>query len=164
MLPLKDARETLYQLLGAEFVHLQEVPKAADHAPYHTFYLFTVNPQQMYGLSIFIHCSLVSLQLSSKVSQAERRDHQDDEEPKDARAVRAGSGGGAAEARGGDAREGWYGCLVVERSLNEERTRERERENHRYIFQHMPLFANFITTRHSPQCRAAEGTRSDLQD
>ena len=48
MLPLKDARERLYLLLGAEFLHLQEVSKAADHAPYHTFYLFTVRLEHTY--------------------------------------------------------------------------------------------------------------------
>lgn len=48
MLPAKDAREVLFKLLAAQFLHLQEVSKAADHAPYHTFYLFTVDLGQVY--------------------------------------------------------------------------------------------------------------------
>lgn len=52
MLPMKDAREVLFELLGAQFLHLQEVSKAADHAPYHTYYLFTVNMAQVYAHSL----------------------------------------------------------------------------------------------------------------
>lgn len=42
MLSSKEARERLYVLLQHGFVHLQEVPKTADHAPSRTIYLWTV--------------------------------------------------------------------------------------------------------------------------
>lgn len=38
----KEARERLYIMLQHGFVHLQEVPKSADHAPSRTIYLWTI--------------------------------------------------------------------------------------------------------------------------
>jgi DNA-directed RNA polymerase III subunit RPC3 len=49
LLPMKEARTALYQLLHGDFVQLQEVAKASDHAPHHTFYLFTVRLPQVYA-------------------------------------------------------------------------------------------------------------------
>ena len=40
MMPLKDTREILYRLLKEEYIVLQEISKAADHAPSRTFYLW----------------------------------------------------------------------------------------------------------------------------
>jgi len=45
MLTGKEAKERLYILLQHGLVHLQEVPKTADHAPSRTIYLWTV-PQE----------------------------------------------------------------------------------------------------------------------
>jgi hypothetical protein len=46
---MKEARTALYQLLHGDFVQLQEVAKASDHAPHHTFYLFTVRLPQVFA-------------------------------------------------------------------------------------------------------------------
>ena len=40
MMPLKDTREILYRLLKEEYIVLQEISKAVDHAPSRTFYLW----------------------------------------------------------------------------------------------------------------------------
>jgi DNA-directed RNA polymerase III subunit RPC3 len=42
MLSGKETKERLYILLQHGFVHMQEVPKSADHAPSRTIYLWTV--------------------------------------------------------------------------------------------------------------------------
>lgn len=42
MLSGKEARERLYIMLQHGFVHMQEVPKSADHAPSRTIYLWTI--------------------------------------------------------------------------------------------------------------------------
>lgn len=42
MMTAKETRERLYQLLQYGIVHMQEVPKTADHAPSRTFFLWTV--------------------------------------------------------------------------------------------------------------------------
>jgi hypothetical protein len=43
MLPVKDTRETLYRLLKANFVTLQEVAQTTDHNPQRTFYVWRVD-------------------------------------------------------------------------------------------------------------------------
>jgi hypothetical protein len=74
---VQDAREKLYQLLAKDYVWLQEVPKAMDHAPSHTIYLWGVRLQQvgehmniaepmMNGLFV-IHCLQVILQLVTEI-------------------------------------------------------------------------------------------------
>jgi hypothetical protein len=42
LIPVTETRERLYKMLSCEFVHLQEVPRTADHAPSRTFYLWSV--------------------------------------------------------------------------------------------------------------------------
>lgn len=43
LVALKETRELLYRLLKEEYLQLQEVSKAPDHAPSKTFYLWRVN-------------------------------------------------------------------------------------------------------------------------
>ncbi|NXU07734.1 RPC3 polymerase, partial [Buphagus erythrorhynchus] len=43
MIPAKEAKDMLYQMLSENLVSLQEIPKTPDHAPSRTFYLYTVN-------------------------------------------------------------------------------------------------------------------------
>eukprot|EP00249_Psilotum_nudum_P011992 c23514_g1_i1 orf=77-1750(+) len=43
LVPLKEAREILYRLLKDEYLQLQDVAKAPDHAPSKTIYLWRVN-------------------------------------------------------------------------------------------------------------------------
>nr|XP_033780964.1 LOW QUALITY PROTEIN: DNA-directed RNA polymerase III subunit RPC3 [Geotrypetes seraphini] len=43
MVPAKEAKDMLYQLLSENLVFLQEIPKTPDHAPSRTFYLYAVN-------------------------------------------------------------------------------------------------------------------------
>ncbi|KAJ7246343.1 hypothetical protein O6H91_Y428400 [Diphasiastrum complanatum] len=45
LVPLKETWELLFKLLKEEFVELQEISKAPDHAPSKTFYLWRVNLQ-----------------------------------------------------------------------------------------------------------------------
>lgn len=47
MLPQKEAKEMLYTLVAEHMVTIQEVPKSQDYAPARTFYLFSVNLQQV---------------------------------------------------------------------------------------------------------------------
>ncbi|XP_028399023.1 DNA-directed RNA polymerase III subunit RPC3-like [Dendronephthya gigantea] len=47
MVPSKEAKERLYNLLSEKFINLQEVPRATDYAPSRTFYLFSVNVSQV---------------------------------------------------------------------------------------------------------------------
>ncbi|CAB3981280.1 DNA-directed RNA polymerase III subunit RPC3 [Paramuricea clavata] len=47
MVPAKEAKELLYNLLSEKFINLQEVPRATDYAPSRTFYLFSVNISQV---------------------------------------------------------------------------------------------------------------------
>lgn len=47
MVPSKEAKELLYNLLSEKFVTLQEVPRTADYAPSRTFYLFSVKITQI---------------------------------------------------------------------------------------------------------------------
>lgn len=47
LLPLTLARECLYKMQQAGFVHLQEVPRTADHTPSRTFYLWSVRPNDV---------------------------------------------------------------------------------------------------------------------
>lgn len=42
MMAAKETRERLYQLLQYGLLHMQEVPKTADHAPSRTFFLWTI--------------------------------------------------------------------------------------------------------------------------
>ncbi|XP_015236009.1 PREDICTED: DNA-directed RNA polymerase III subunit RPC3-like [Cyprinodon variegatus] len=43
MIPAKEAKDMLYNLLSHNLVQLQEIPKTPDFAPSRTFYLYTVN-------------------------------------------------------------------------------------------------------------------------
>ncbi|XP_077989640.1 DNA-directed RNA polymerase III subunit RPC3-like isoform X2 [Glandiceps talaboti] len=43
MIPAKEAKELLYRMFSEHFVALQEIPRTPDHAPSRTFYLFSVN-------------------------------------------------------------------------------------------------------------------------
>jgi DNA-directed RNA polymerase III subunit RPC3 len=47
MIPVKDTRESLYKLLKAEYVQIQEVARTSDHAPSRTFYLWRVDIAQV---------------------------------------------------------------------------------------------------------------------
>ena len=47
MIPAKESKELLYKLFVESFVSVQEIPRAGDHAPSRTFYLFTVNLDQV---------------------------------------------------------------------------------------------------------------------
>jgi len=47
MIPSKDAKELLYKLFAERFISLQEIPRASDYAPSRTFYLFSVDLQQL---------------------------------------------------------------------------------------------------------------------
>ncbi|XP_023933102.1 DNA-directed RNA polymerase III subunit RPC3-like [Lingula anatina] len=47
MIPSKEAKELLYRMFEEKFVSLTEVPKTPDHAPSRTFYLFSVNINQV---------------------------------------------------------------------------------------------------------------------
>lgn len=47
MVPSKDAKELLYKLFAERFVALQEIPRTSDYAPSRTFYLFSVDLQQL---------------------------------------------------------------------------------------------------------------------
>eukprot|EP01105_Mastigella_eilhardi_P020925 TRINITY_DN5022_c0_g2_i2.p1 TRINITY_DN5022_c0_g2~~TRINITY_DN5022_c0_g2_i2.p1 ORF type:complete len:543 (+),score=174.46 TRINITY_DN5022_c0_g2_i2:251-1879(+) len=42
MISPTETRERLYQLHSAKYIHMQEVPKSADHAPARTMYFWTV--------------------------------------------------------------------------------------------------------------------------
>ena len=48
MITSKEVRERLYALLKAGLVHLQEVPKSADHAPSRTIFLWSVPERANY--------------------------------------------------------------------------------------------------------------------
>ena len=47
LVPNKEAKEILYSLLSENFISLQEIPRSTDYAPSRTFYLFSVNLQQV---------------------------------------------------------------------------------------------------------------------
>lgn len=47
MIPIKDARERLYKMLTANYVQIQPIPRTADRAPSRTFYLWTVNMENL---------------------------------------------------------------------------------------------------------------------
>ncbi len=47
LIPVSETREYLYKMLSCEFVHLQEVPRTADHAPARTFYLWSVRMEHI---------------------------------------------------------------------------------------------------------------------
>lgn len=47
MIPAKESKEILYKLFVESFVSVQEIPRAGDHAPSRTFYLFTVKLDQV---------------------------------------------------------------------------------------------------------------------
>nr|XP_006823774.1 PREDICTED: DNA-directed RNA polymerase III subunit RPC3-like [Saccoglossus kowalevskii] len=47
MIPAKEAKELLYQMFSEHFVSVQEIPRTPDHAPSRTFYLFSVNLNQV---------------------------------------------------------------------------------------------------------------------
>ncbi|KAK3585327.1 hypothetical protein CHS0354_040276 [Potamilus streckersoni] len=47
MVPAKEAKEILYRMFAQRFVSITEISKTPDHAPSRTFYLFTVNLQQV---------------------------------------------------------------------------------------------------------------------
>jgi DNA-directed RNA polymerase III subunit RPC3 len=40
MIPMKNARETIYKMLKFGFIYMQDVPKTADHASSRTFFLY----------------------------------------------------------------------------------------------------------------------------
>lgn len=42
MIPVKDTRDSLYKMLAANYVHMQEVPRTSEHNPSKTFYLWNV--------------------------------------------------------------------------------------------------------------------------
>ena len=48
MITSKEVRERLYALLKVGLVHLQEVPKSADHAPSRTIFLWSVPERANY--------------------------------------------------------------------------------------------------------------------
>lgn len=47
LIPNKEAKEMLYSLLAENFISLQEIPRSSDYAPSRTFYLFSVNKNQV---------------------------------------------------------------------------------------------------------------------
>ncbi|KAK2159751.1 hypothetical protein LSH36_147g08032 [Paralvinella palmiformis] len=47
MVPAKEAKEILYKMLEEQFVRFTEIPKTPDHAPSRTFYLFSVDINQV---------------------------------------------------------------------------------------------------------------------
>lgn len=48
MLPVKDTRELLYQMMRDGFLSLQDIPRSADRAPSRSFYTWRVDLQAVY--------------------------------------------------------------------------------------------------------------------
>lgn len=71
LLPAKEARIVLYKLLAAHFIELQEVPRKSDHNPQFTFFLWSVNQEQMFETIVQnLHKGLMNMLIRSQVELA----------------------------------------------------------------------------------------------
>lgn len=83
LMTAKEVRERLYQLLALSLIHIQEIPKSADHAPSRTVFLWScrcdlvwahLRERQMYAISTLTRSSHSEHEQSAKDSIMAKRE------------------------------------------------------------------------------------------